>query len=192
MTSTTLLTVRNKVNKLLLEKEFASKQITNEKTALEICKEKIKDALEAQNIFQFNAEAIQTKAHAQISAVVTKSLRIVFGPNHSFKIEFRRARGKTEAELVFLKNGEEFDPKEECGGGLIDVAAFALRLSCLMLSRPRLRRIIISDEPFKFVNGEEYQEKVGNLIQILAEEMKVQFLIVSDDSWLKVGHVVEL
>lgn len=188
-----LLQTRKKVDKLLIERGFATKQVILEKELLRTKKEKVKDVLYAQQILQINAELIQTQAHSQIASVVTKCLKTVFGHNsYSFKIEFKRARGKTEAKLIFLKNGEEFSPRDEECGGVIDVAALGLRLACLMLNRPRLRRLLILDEPMKNVNGEEYQERVANLIQILAEDHKVQFVLVSDDDWLKVGNVVEL
>ncbi|RJQ24600.1 hypothetical protein C4577_07465 [Candidatus Parcubacteria bacterium] len=184
--------IRQKTNKLLHEREFAAKQVELEKAALEKIENKLKDLTEVQEILQLHAEAVQNRAQKQISSIATQSLKHVYGPNVEFRIEFKRSKGKTEAELKFIKDGQEFDPKEETGGGELDVASLALRMSCLMLSRPRLRRLIVADEPFRNINGEEYQQRAGNLIQLLAEEMKVQFVVVSDDEWLKVGNVIDM
>lgn len=185
--------IRKQTDQLLSKREFVTKQLSLEKLTLEETKQSLEHKIEAQQNLQSIAEAFQAKVHSKISSGVTRALKTVFGPNsYEFKIEFKRARGKTEAKLKFLKNGEEFDPKEEDAGGAIDVAAFALKVSCLMLTRPRLRRLIVSDEPFKYVNGEVYQERLAEFIQILAKEKNIQFVIVSDDSWLKIGRTVEL
>lgn len=184
--------IRQKTNKLLHEREFAARQVTLEKTALSNIETKLKDLLETQEILQLHAEVTQGRAQKQISSIATQSLKHVYGPSNEFKIEFKRAKGKTEADLKFLKDGQEFDPKEETSGGELDVASLALRLSCIMLSRPKLRRLIVSDEPFRNINGEEYQERASTLIHLLAEKMKVQFLIVSDDEWLKFGNVIAI
>jgi hypothetical protein len=50
----------------------------------------------------------------------------------------------------------------------------------------------VADEPFKFVNGEEEQERVATLLETLSQELAIQFIIVTDDSWLKIGKVIEL
>jgi len=79
------------------------------------------------------------------------------------------------------------------GGGVVDVAAFALRLSCLMLSKPPLRRILILDEPFKYVSERRgYRERVRQLLESLAEEMGIQILMVTHIEALQTGDIVEL
>lgn len=188
-----LSSLRRKTNQLLSQREFAAKQLESEKTNLETAEKQLEKKITAQQGLQAIAEAMQTKAQGQIASIVTRCLRTVFNSkSYEFKIKFKRARGKTEAELLFLKDGEEFDPKEESGGGAIDIASFALRISDIMLRQPPLRRILVSDEPFKWVNGEEKRKRLAALIEILAEEMNMQFVIVTDDDWLKIGNVVDL
>ena len=115
----------------------------------------------------------------------------VAASSYSFHIAFEQKRGKTEARLVFTKEGMEIDdPRDESGGGVVDVASFALRLACLLLSKNR--RFLVFDEPFTHLHGKEYQEKMGELLVALAEEKGVQMLLASDESWLKKGRVYEL
>ena len=181
------------VNRSLLDREFAVKQVQQEKKLLQETEDKVKHVVEAQQGLQVVAEAIQTQAHKQISCIVTKCLKMIFGTDsYEFRIDFKRARGKTEASLTFVKDGEVFEPTEESGYGPIDVAAFALRIACIRYSHPRLRKLIISDEPMKWLNGEIYQERVGEFLLSLAKEWGMQFIFISDDDWLHVGKVIEL
>ena len=146
---------------------------------------------EAQQIVQAVAEMIQEEAHDRIAGVVSQCLAAVFDKPYEFQIRFERARGRTEARLVFVRGGMEINPIDASGGGVVDVAAFALRLSCLMLARPACRRVMVLDEPFRFV-PEEYREHVRIMLEDLAKNMSVQFIMVTHIRELTTGHVVEV
>lgn len=150
------------------------------------------DAREAQQIVQEISQEIQQQVHNQIANVVSTCLETVFDEPYDFKINFERKRGKTEASLFFEKDGEEIDPLTASGGGVVDIASFALQLSCIMLSRePKLRKIFIADEPFKFVSA-EYRGRVKQLLEKLSKEMDIQFIIVTHIEELKTGNIIEL
>ncbi len=146
---------------------------------------------ESLHLAQCVAEQVQTQAHAQITGVVNRSLQAVFDEPYIFKIKLEKKRNRTEAALVFERNGLDVDPLTASGGGVVDVAAFALRLSCLMLSRPKVRRILILDEPFKNLS-KEYRPRLRQLLTALCDEMQVKILMVTHMKELKLGNVHEL
>jgi DNA repair exonuclease SbcCD ATPase subunit len=149
------------------------------------------DADEAQQIVQAVAETIQEEAHDRIAGVVTRCLAAVFDEPYEFKINFERARGRTEAKLLFVRDGMEVNPIDASGGGVVDVAAFALRLSCLMLARPACRRVVVLDEPFKFVSADR-RANVRAMLEGLAADLGVQFIMVTHIDALRCGHIVEI
>jgi len=146
---------------------------------------------EAQELAQAVAQAIQQQAHDRIAEVVSRCLEAVFDEPYQFIINFERKRGRTEASLRFKRDGVEVDPMTASGGGVVDVAAFALRLSCLVLNNPPLRRVLILDEPFKFLS-KHYRPRIRDLMLTLAQEMKVQFVMVTHIQELVSGTVVEV
>lgn len=146
---------------------------------------------EALSIAQNVAQEVQEQAHKKIADIVTRSLKAVFDDAYTFKIQFEQKRGRTEANLLFERDGLNVDPMSASGGGVIDVAAFALRLSCLMLSRPGLRRLLVMDEPFRFVSV-NYRDRLRDLVVKLADELDVQFIIVTHAQELACGTIVEL
>jgi len=184
---------KKKVDTAKSNYKLAVQNYKEEKQNLEECAETYQNTEEAREIVQEVAIGIQQQAHKQIAAVVTRCLQSIFDEPYTFHIHFEAKRGKTEARLVFEKDGHELDPLTASGGGVIDVAAFALRLSCLMLSRPALRRIMVLDEPFKNVSkANGYLDRIPTLLKSLAEDLKVQFIMVTHIEELKVGNVVEL
>ena len=147
---------------------------------------------EAQTITQQIAQTVQQQAHKRIEGVVGKCLEAVFGDEYGFKIRFERKRGRTEANLLLLRHGHEIeDVLNSDSGGVVDLCAFALRLSCIVLAKPRLRRIIIMDEPFRNLDMQN-REKVRMLLEELSQDFKVQFIIVTHEIAFQTGKVIEL
>jgi len=188
-----LTTFRSRVNKQRASYRLARDNAKTLNETLERTRTEVEDAATAQELAQQVAQAIQQQAHDQIAEVVSRCLSAVFDEPYVFRIHFERKRGRTEARLVFEREGMEVDPMTASGGGVVDVAAFALRLSCLILNKPPLRRVLILDEPFRFVSEQgEYQSRVRELLETLAREMGVQFIMVTHINELKAGKVVEL
>lgn len=186
---------RSQLNKLLADYSHSRRLVKEEKQRLTQAKDHLKNALEGQRLVQQIAEKVQQYAHRQLASVVTKCLQSVFGEQeaYEFLIQFAQKRGKTEAALCFAKDGQLFDnPKREVGGGCIDVAALALRLACLVLAKPQKRKLLIMDEPYRGLNGEENRKRMGKLLLTLSKEMQVQIIMSSGNDWMKVGKVINL
>ena len=151
----------------------------------------LSDAEECRQIVQGVGQRLQEMAHERIAGVVSRCLGVVFDEPYEFKIVFEKKRNQTEARLVFIRDGMEINPMDAAGGGVVDVAAFALRLACISLRRPRLRRFVVMDEPFRFISV-QYRPRVRQMLEQLAEQMDMQLLLVTHAPELVVGRVVEL
>lgn len=156
-------------------------------------KKQVQNAEAALSLAQAVAEDIQQQAHNQIAGVVSRCLSAVFDRPYEFRINFERKRGRTEAALTFARDGFEIDPVSGAGGGVVDVTAFALRVACLALIRPRPRQFLALDEPFKFVSErKEYRQRVAQLLDTMATELGIQILMVTHDPTLQIGKVIEV
>jgi len=169
------------------------------KQELEMLEEKQqarKSAEQAQQVVQQLAKEIQQQVHERISAVVTECLQTVFDEPYSFRIRFDAKRGKTEASLEFSRAGVVLDdPLNEIGGGVIDVASFALRVACLMLARPKRRRLLVLDEPLKNVRGLQNRQRVRDMLEKLADDLDMQIVLNVDlDAYPEfgLGTVIEI
>ncbi len=184
---------RKQTNQLLSQYQHTSQQVREEKEHLQTARLHLSHSQEAQLLFQEVAEQIQQSVHLEITKVVTHCLSTIFEDAYQFAILFEKKRGKTEARPVFYRDGNELDPLSAAGGGVCDVAAFALRLACLMMQRPRLRRLLVLDEPFSALKPPDfYGPKIQALLTTLSEKLGVQFLIVQNVEEYRCGKVIEL
>lgn len=150
-----------------------------EKREVKKLKKEVANLLDAQAVIQNAAAEIQNTVHTEIAGAVSKCLSTVYDEPYAFHIPFEKRRGKTEARLVFSRDGLEIvDPFDEVGGGVIDIAAFALRLACILRSYPQLRRTILLDEPFKHLDSVAKPIAL-KLIRELGKQTNTQFIIVT-------------
>lgn len=190
----TLKHLRGRANKYEPRYDYARRAVRAEKTALQNAKQEYDHVRQAQGIVQEIAQQIQQAAHNRIASVVCQCLRAVFETPYTFEILFERKRGRTEAVLQFRRGELEIDPMSAAGGGVVDIAAFALRVACLVLSRPPLRRVLVLDEPFSHCKPPEIlAPRICEMIKMLADQFGIQFIIVpSIEDHYRIGKVVEI
>lgn len=145
----------------------------------------------AAEVLQAVAERAQRATYASVAEIVSRCLEAVFDDPYVFTMEFVRRRGRTEIDLLFERDGQALDPMSAAGGGVVDVASFALRLAAILLAGPGTRRFLALDEPFRFVS-KEYRPRLRSLLEELSEKMGVQILLVTHMDEFRVGKILEL
>ncbi len=146
---------------------------------------------QAREVIRTVGIATQQQLSYHISDITSLALDAVFNDPYKLVTEFVERRNKTECDLYFERDGNKVDPLSASGGGAVDVAAFALRLSSIILAKPRLRKLMVLDEPFKNIS-EKYLPNTILLLEGLAKDFKVQFIMVTHITQLQIGKVIEL
>lgn len=134
-----------------------------------------------QRTVQFVAARIQTGFGNYVGGIVTKALHHVFPDRRTdnFIVRFVENRGKTECELLLrTANGEEGKPIHCAGGGVWDTLAFALRAAVLVLEQPAPSRILILDEPFKFLHGAAVRRLALRMMYNTFKALSIQAVVV--------------
>ena len=146
------------------------------KQGLEKRKESIDELVLA---VQKAARDTQDQLRVRIEDVVQSSLDAVFPGSYTFRTEFVARRGRTELDMWLDKDGTRMDPLDSNGGGVVDVLSLALRVCCLTMSRNA--RVLLLDEPFKFIRGRARQ-RLGDMLSRLSRKLGIQVIMVADVS----------
>lgn len=121
----------------------------------------------------------QEQLQFHISGLVTLALRAVFEDDaYEFKVEFVQRRGKTECDLSFVRDKEQIDPLAASGGGVVDVAAFALRAASWSMECPRSRPVLILDEPFRYLST-DLLPKASLMLREISQRLGLQLIMVT-------------
>lgn len=189
--STRLTALKKATGSARAKEEMASAQVLEEKQKKKQWTRMEYDLQEALLIAQEVAQQTQEELEFQVSALVTNALASVFPDPYEFRVSFEIKRGKTEAVLFFERDGEEIDPLTASGGGVVDIAAFALRLSAFLIANVKPPPVIVLDEPFRFVSA-EYRPAVAELLDEMATKLGIQFIMVTHFEEYRIGNVIQL
>lgn len=161
--------LQSNFEKVKQEIRKGKKKLINEEKALTIVK---LVGLETQKTLQYH-----------ISDITSLALESVFEDPYKLTIDFVERRNKSECDIMFDKNGEKVNPLSASGGGAVDIAAFALRIASWTMKTPRLRPVIILDEPMKNLDRDRIV-KGSEMLREVADKLGLQFIIVTHEEAL--------
>lgn len=129
-----------------------------------------------------------------VESVTTTALQAVFGKSMRFRFVVAAGAGGVSMtpEIGYredvlsdgkIKKVTRWRSPQDVGGGVVDVAAFALRVVVLLLAVPKRPRVLVLDEPFKHVS-DAHLPAVCELVKKLSVDLDVQFIIVSHEQEL--------
>ena len=183
---------RQKLNEELAEKKLLKVRLQEEEEKLKKLNKRSKSLEKVRLIFQEAGTRTQQRIENHISQIVSTALASIWDDPYKFELEFVIRRGKTEADLWFIRNDSKLSPMDTAGGGAIDVASMALRIAAWSINK-NTRPIIILDEPFKNLS-ENLQSKAADMLSMLSEKLKLQIIMVSHIDKLVAGadRIVEI
>jgi DNA repair exonuclease SbcCD ATPase subunit len=167
---------RNKVLRLQGSKDLMAEQLAKQVATRDAQRARMVACEEALVFVQEVAQRTQEQLTIHIEDVVNTALDTCFPGEYQFQLRFEIKRNKTEARLVFLKNGYEIEPMDASGGGVVDVASFALRIAAWSLGKTR--NTICLDEPMKFLSR-DLQPRAGEILSEISKKLGIQFIMVS-------------
>jgi len=126
---------------------------------------------------------VQTSFKDTVEKLVTSSIRAVYEKDIEFSLEFEQKGRGLECKPITKEDGEEFDLDGDIGGGLLDLISFTSKIVFWKI-QAKGRPIFIFDEPFRFLGHGSTILLVGQLLKRLANELGVQFIIVSHEDEL--------
>lgn len=155
--------------------ELALDTATEEVTRLQ---EMSRIAEEVRVFFSVLSDSQRKELEAKVESLVDYGVQSVFGPHYRFKVT-SELRGKSvRTEFWLVENGLQLPLLDATGGGVGDVVSFLLRVVILCMARPIQRRVLVLDEPFKFVSASHFQT-LGALLGELSTSLGLQLLMVT-------------
>lgn len=170
---------RTYLDRLIGRQEEITNSLNKYQQELTVVTKEIECTQEAQVIIQTAAQMTQEQLKYHVSELVTLALASVFDEPYEFVVDFVQRRNQTECDLFFKSGDNLIEPLEASGGGAVEVASFALRLSLWTLQSNRTRPIFILDEPLKWLQGKDYPEKGMQMIKDISERLGAQIIMVT-------------
>jgi DNA repair ATPase RecN len=168
--------IKSKIAQLAKIRDFHTHNLTLLSAEKQRLEQRLDHAGKARSFIQTVATEVQRNLEYQLASVVTLALSTVIPDPIEFVVRFEQRRGRTECDLLFNEQEENYRPLDGSGFGAVDVASAALRF--VFWSLKRNRPTLILDEPFRNVSP-DLHEKLSDMLQMLSRDLKVQIIMVS-------------
>ena len=172
--------IRTEVAKLQGQRDAVAKRVDELTSLHKQYHRRTKVADLARKVVREAALITQSQLEFSIAKTVTTAQQVVFEDPYEFKVQFEEKRGKTECKMYLERDGELYDPLASTGYGVVDIAAFALRVASWSMAK-RSRSILLLDEPFKHLKGEAENRRAIMMMKEISKELGLQIITISDE-----------
>jgi DNA repair exonuclease SbcCD ATPase subunit len=140
----------------------------------------VDDMIQARWVLADVAKKTQDKFVGYVENLVTMAIQSVYDRKTKFVVRFEMKRNKSECVLLVQdEDGEAYDPKDEDGGGLLDIISIALRVVLWSVERPQSTNVLFLDEPFKFVG--RFFPKAVAFLRGISHKLGIQLIVNTHD-----------
>jgi len=129
----------------------------------------------------------QDNVKAYIEELVTMALVAVFERDYKFIADFSMRDNRSQCVLKVQEGDwEPYIPKDDQGGGILDIISFALRVVLWSLEDPPSENFFYLDEPMKFVGSgtSEEVERAVEMLREVSEKLGIQLIINTHEAAL--------
>lgn len=173
---------RLRINTLLSERDTKTDLFNKQKERIRLIDSKLKTLSEVKMAIESEIDAIRIALKTDIDNLTTIAINIVYDRDLSFELKFiRKENGSSEYIPCIIESEEEFDPKTEQCGGILDVISYALRIILKSFEVEKTRNFFFFDEPLKFLGGGILAEKAADMMKQINTDLGIQSVIISHD-----------
>lgn len=167
---------QEQLDKLSGKRNHIREQIAvgNEKLVLK--RQEEAEITEAQLIVQHVAAQTQSELKFHVETLITSALSSVFANPYEFEVEFDTKSNRTAATCWFKRGENRIPPVKSSGGGAIDIAALAARVTMWALGKTR--SLMILDEPMKFLST-DLRDRGGEFLKYISSKLGIQLVMVT-------------
>ena len=162
------------------KKDFAADTLADLQDRLSKANVLANDLESARDIAQSVLLLTQERVKTTLEEIVTLALSTVY-PDHAFELVYEIKRGQSEATPYIVIDGVQRSPREELGGGVLDVASLGMRLALWALTEPKPANFFILDEPAKFLSADK-QVLFSEMIKKVSDTLGIQVLLISHNN----------
>lgn len=173
-----ILDLRNQLEQRKGRRDQVQESLEKAKQAVKEKKRDLRRHEQAREIIREVGLKTQQQLQIHISDITTLALEAVFPNPYALIAEFVERRNKTECDIYFARDGNQVDPLSAAGGGVVDIASFALRVASWSMQIPRSRNTLILDEPFRYLST-GLLPRAGEMLKQISEKLGLQIIMVT-------------
>lgn len=168
------------------KQEYIERQIEEGKIKIKSLNEDFEIYSKARIVFVEVSNQTKESFKEKVESLITMAINSVFERDFAFELKFEEKRNKIECTPIVKENGNEYTPKEDMGGGILDIIGFAFKIVLWALEEPKSRNLLYLDEPMRFLG--KLNIRGAQMIKEISEKLNVQVIMnTHDDAMIEIA-----
>ncbi len=166
------------------EKDYIDKSIKVNHLKIYDLEEEAERMVKARWVISEASRITQEQFKILVEELVTSAIQSVFeNQDYKFIVDFSLQNNRPQINLL-VQDGDKdpYIPRDEQGGGLMDIIGFALKVVMWSLQSPKNRNVLILDEPFRWTGN--YTQQAGMMMKEISKKLGLQIIMVTHDERL--------
>lgn len=163
--------------------------LKRDRADLKTSEKELKAIQEARAVMAEVTEFLHVEVQSKLTKIVNQLFEAVFDHPYRLVIEFETKANRQEAILLLERDGKRVDPMTSVSGGVLDVAAFGLRLAVVLMRGGS--KTLVFDEPFRFLSRDR-RELLAEVLEQLSSKHGVQIIMVTHHPEFELGKIISL
>jgi DNA repair exonuclease SbcCD ATPase subunit len=177
-----MIDLREQYDELFIKKTLLLQDRIEKSRKLKAIRHQIKICTKAHFLLTEIGKKIQKQFKKKVEKLITNAIQAVYDYPFIFRLKFENKRNNIEIKPIIKKGNKELVPKDDMGGGILDVIALGLQIILWHLQNPKSRPILFLDEPFRFLG--DLTGKAGYILKYLSKSFGLQIVMTSHDTRL--------
>jgi hypothetical protein len=160
-------------------------QVIQYKNKLEGLQDRHTRLSEAHAILQSVADEAQGELKGDMDGLVTMAIQSIFGDAYHFDLQIDRTNHSAPYKAIVWETvdgvANEWTPKDDMGGSMMDPIAFVLRVVLRSLDQNPCRGTFWLDEPMKNMGKGELLLAAGAMLRDISHEADLQLIIITHE-----------
>lgn len=177
-----MIDLRSEYDELFIKKTLLLQDRVEKSRKLKAVKHQIKICTKAHFLLIEVSKTIQKQFKKRVEELITQAIQAVYDYPYVFKLRFKQKRNNVAVQPIVKKGTKELVPKDDMGGGILDIIALGFEVILWYLQNPKSRPILFLDEPFRFLGS--LSGKAGYILKYLSRSFGLQIVMTSHDTKL--------
>jgi len=169
-----------RLEKLIEEQEYTERRIAEIDAQIEKELGVRDNYKEARQICQIILANTQSAFKYRIEDIMSSAINSVFN-RFKFELNWKRTSARVDMNFVIRDGDDEMNLEDDLGCSILDLISLVSRPVFHRYQRPISRKLIVLDEPLKWLGRGEYLEKACEIVNLIAESEGYQLLIITHE-----------
>lgn len=169
-----------RLEELIKEQEYDERRLHELRGKIARETKELDSIKEARKICQIVLASTQSSFKMDVESLMTLAIKSVF-KRFDFELEWKETASRSDLNFNIKDGDNVLNLDDDLGCSILDIISFSSRPVFHRYQHPRSRKLMVFDEPMKWVGQGEFLDRACRLVETVAHQRNYQLIIITHE-----------